>query len=147
MEYSPQSNKIVLLFKKMLIGEVSKLSQLSRDTIRFYEKQGLIKVRPSDSAYNNYKNYSEENLEHLLLIKRAKHFGFTLNEISEILHLFQSNGATCSKMQTMISNKIEDINRKIRELEELKGQILGHVNELAGKCNTKQESKNCEVFD
>ena len=56
----------------MLIGELSKKAQLSRDTIRFYEKKGLIKAKPSASEYNTYKNYTEENLQRILLIKKAK---------------------------------------------------------------------------
>lgn len=131
----------------MLIGEISQLSQLSRDTIRFYEKRGLIKVGHSTSEFNNYKNYSAENLEQLLLIKKAKNFGFTLNEISEILHLFQTNEASCSTMTEKITKKINDINRKIQELEEMKELILFQVKNVSSKCNSSQENKNCSVFN
>ena len=53
----------------MLIGELSKACGLSRDTIRFYEKHGLIAVGKRERRFNNYKEYSEETLKRLLSIK------------------------------------------------------------------------------
>jgi len=131
----------------MLIGQISHLSQLSRDTIRFYEKKGLIQVEHSTSEFNNYKNYSDENLEQLILIKKAKNFGFTLNEISEILHLFKMKQANCSTMKEKITNKIEDIDRKIQELKEMKELILSQAKSLSGACNASNEKSNCSVFN
>jgi len=78
---------------------------LSRDTIRFYEKKGLIEVDQNTSEFNNYKNYSEKNLQYLMLIKKAKHFGFTLNEISEILDLIKVNKANCSIIHSKVITK------------------------------------------
>ena len=62
----------------MLIGELSKQSGLSRDTIRFYEKQRLIEVGLKERRFNIYKEYSQDTLQRLLHIKRIKGFGFTL---------------------------------------------------------------------
>lgn len=131
----------------MLIGEISIKTQLSRDTIRFYEKKGLIKVAQSNSEFNNYKNYSEENLKKLMLIKKAKKFGFTLNEIKEILNLFQMNEANCSTMRNKITTKIQDIDLRIRELENMKALILSQVKNASSKCGNKQEKSNCLVFE
>lgn len=147
MEYTPRSRKFVVLFKKMLIGEISDKTQLSRDTIRFYEKKGLIKVAQSNSEFNNYKNYSEENLKHLMLIKKAKKFGFTLNEINEILNLFQAKKANCSTMRNKITSKIQDIDLRIRELENMKSLILSQVKDASFKCGNKQNKNNCLVFE
>ena len=69
----------------MLIGELAAKSGLSRDTIRFYEKQGLISVSWKERRDNNYKEYSDEVLETLLTIKRVKSFGFTLNEAADLI--------------------------------------------------------------
>ncbi|MFN0293524.1 MerR family transcriptional regulator [Pedobacter helvus] len=59
----------------MLIGELVAKTGLSRDTVRFYEKQGLIAVGRKQRRENNYKEYSDEVLERLLTIKRLKNFG------------------------------------------------------------------------
>jgi len=68
----------------MLIGELSKRTGLSRDTIRFYEKQGLIKVGRRERRVNNYKEYSDGILRHLLLFNKIKSYGFTLNELPKL---------------------------------------------------------------
>ncbi|MDR3715349.1 MAG: MerR family transcriptional regulator [Puia sp.] len=75
----------------MLIGELVLKSGLSRDTIRFYEKQGLIKIGCKQRRNNNYKEYSEEVLKRLHTIKRMKNFGFTLNEAAGLLDMIEAN--------------------------------------------------------
>ncbi len=82
----------------MLIGELSSKTGLSRDTIRFYEKQGLISVARKERRFNNYEEYSEETLQRLLSVKVIKSFGFTLNEASDLLDMIEMNEATCNNV-------------------------------------------------
>ena len=127
----------------MLIGEISKKTQLSRDTIRFYEKKGLIQARHTTSEFNNYKNYTEENVELLMLIKKAKNFGFTLNEIAEILDLVRIDKATCSALHEKVLSKIHDIDAKIQELEEMKLLIFTQLQKALINCKNPRENENC----
>jgi DNA-binding transcriptional MerR regulator len=83
----------------MLIGELSKRSGLTSDTIRFYEKQGLIKIGRREWRVNNYKEYPESVLRRLLLLKKIKSYGFTLNESAEIIALIDANLASCDRVQ------------------------------------------------
>jgi DNA-binding transcriptional MerR regulator len=69
----------------MLIGEVSKQTGLSRDTIRYYEKSGLLKRDKKARRENYYKEYSDLDLKVLFLIQLMKEYGFTLNEIREFI--------------------------------------------------------------
>ena len=128
----------------MRIGEISSKSGLSKDTIRFYEKKGLINVNRSDSEWNNYKEYSNKNLNRLLLIKKAKEFGFTLNEIAELLELFELDSANCSKLSATASSKISQIDAKIRELKRMKKMIIDRVIEFSEGCDTINENGNCK---
>jgi len=130
----------------MLVGEISNRTGLSRDTIRFYEKKGLIKVDRTNSGWNNYKNYSEEILSRLLLIKKAKGFGFTLNEIAEILDLFEMNTANCSTMSIKASEKLKEIDNKINELEDIKKMIFDRVYEAQNNCVPPSEDANCRIL-
>lgn len=127
----------------MLIGEISNKTGLSRDTIRFYEKKGLIKVSRTDSEWNNYKNYDEKNLNRLILIKKAKGFGFTLNEICEILELYEIDSTTCSTLLTRVNKKIAEIDEKIRKLEDVKKMITDRVMNASNNCLLKSENENC----
>ena len=68
----------------MLIGELVIRAGCPRDTIRFYEKVGLIEGKRGRSGTNNYKHYDDQMVDRILLVKQAKILGFTLAEIKEI---------------------------------------------------------------
>ncbi|NJM08799.1 MerR family transcriptional regulator [Candidatus Gracilibacteria bacterium] len=68
----------------MRIGELAQKTGVSPDTIRFYEKQGLLDASLHDRHANNYRMYRDEAVERLLLIKQAKRFGFTLSELKQL---------------------------------------------------------------
>ena len=127
----------------MLIGEISNRTGLSRDTIRFYEKKGLIKVSRTDSEWNNYKNYNARNLNRLILIKKAKGFGFTLNEICEILELYEIDSASCSTLLTKVNKKIAEIDKKIKQLQDVKKMIIDKVSDASNNCQSISENENC----
>ena len=130
----------------MLVGEISNKTGLSRDTIRFYEKKGLIKVNRTDSDWNNYKNYSEKTLSRLLLIKKAKSFGFTLNEIAEILDLFEMNTANCHTMTKKVNEKLKEIDKKIKELKDIKKMIFDKFDDAQNNCVPISENANCPTL-
>ena len=129
----------------MLIGEIVNKTNLSRDTIRFYEKRGLIKVNRTDSEWNNYKNYDGETLKKLFLIKKAKTFGFTLNEIEEILELFDMNRATCEVMATRVEQSINRIDEKIKDLNKMKKMIINNGEGVLKSCGPAPK-KNCKIL-
>ena len=104
----------------MLIGELSRRSGFSRDTIRFYEKQGLIQSGRKERRFNNYKEYSEETLKQLLIIKRVKGFGFTLNEIKEFLQMIADNEASCNNVAERIAEKVSLIDGRIKQLQDIR---------------------------
>lgn len=111
----------------MLIGELSKATGFSRDTIRFYEKQGLIKLSRKNRKANNYKDYPEEVLKKLLTIKRLKGYGFTLNESSDLIVLMEENMADCYTVNEKVTGKVKAIEEKINELTQIKNKLLGGV--------------------
>ena len=111
----------------MLIGELSKKTGFSRDTIRYYEKLSLIRVNRKERRGNNYKEYSDSVLSQLYSIQRLKEFGFTLTEISELLGMIKSNAATCKYVEGLVNQKTALIDRKIAELQSLKESMQQQV--------------------
>ncbi len=107
----------------MLIGELSKKSGFSRDTIRFYEKIGLIAVNGKARLENNYKNYSESVLKRLVVIKKIKEFGFTLEETRGIIILFEEGMLEPRRGMRYVQRKIHLIDRKIEELKAMKSRL------------------------
>lgn len=130
----------------MLIGQLVKETGLSKDTIRFYEKHGLIKVSRKERRDNNYKEYSNEILTKLLTIKRLKGFGFTLNEVSDLLDMIEMNEASCKKVSHKINDKVTLLDEKISELIAIRTLLLNGVNKCADGCNTALEDDNCPIL-
>lgn len=131
----------------MLIGELSKACGLSRDTIRFYEKHGLIAVGKKERRFNNYKEYSQETLQRLLSIKQLKGFGFTLNEIVDLLDMLAVNEATCKNVAHKIDEKVSLIDQKIKELKAVRKQLLdGKKNCQTDTGALKNPDGTCPVF-
>lgn len=123
----------------MLIGELAAKTGLSRDTIRFYEKQGLIAVGRKERRFNNYKEYTDQTLERLLTIKRIKGFGFTLNETLEFLELIAANAASCETVSGKVYQKVFVIDAKIKELEQIKQLVLTGLNNCQNCCPPETE--------
>ncbi|WP_205342331.1 MerR family transcriptional regulator [Denitrificimonas caeni] len=120
----------------MQIKQVAEKTGLSRDTIRFYEQQGLI-AEPK-RADNGYRHYDESVILHLNMINQAKDLGFTLKEIKQLVQLLYSRELTQAQMQRQLQIKREEINRKLSELESIRQQIdLA----LAGLCKYREQLK------
>ena len=120
----------------MLIGELVERSGLTKDTIRFYEKKGLITLDGKNRRDNNYKEYSEQILEKLALIRSLKDLGFTLNEIDTFLALWRDEDASCKNLKYTLENKILVVNEQMLRLAQLKSRLT----ESVIKCN----SDDCE---
>ena len=103
----------------MLIGELSKRSGFSRDTIRYYEKIGLIEV-PKARREHNYKDYPEEILQQLLVIKKYKSLGFTLEQIRELLVLQSIKVLKIEKLIELVELKITGVDEEIEKLHAIK---------------------------
>lgn len=129
----------------MLIGQLSRLTGFSRDTIRFYEKEGLIKVGRRQRQANNYKDYPDDILKRLLIIKRLKGFGFTLNETSDLLALIEENMASCGIVSHKVDAKVKVIDEKIKELEQIKNMLLNGVALCLNGCAPTAD-RNCTLL-
>ncbi len=130
----------------MLIGELSNRCGLSRDTIRFYEKHGLIQKAKSKAKFNNYKDYSDDTLHRLLSIKKIKSFGFTLNEVSGLLDLIDVNQATCNNVEHKIKDKINLLDEKIRELISIRTMLINGVTNCSTACDPLKPDDNCPIL-
>ncbi|MFS4457912.1 MerR family transcriptional regulator [Bdellovibrio sp. HCB2-146] len=104
----------------MLIGELSQKTGLSRDTLRFYEKEGLIRGSVQD---NGYRRYSELILEQIQLIHLAKTLGFSLKEIKSIKAAMESKQLTQANVRKMLEDKLEWIERQMKDLKTMKKLI------------------------
>ncbi len=118
----------------MQIGALCRSTGMTKDTIRFYEKIGLL-IEVKRKA-NGYKDYSENHVEQLKLLRHAKELGFTLNEIKELAGLFFSKKLNPIEMNAYLEKKENEIDEKIMKLQIFKQEIK---QTLAGKCIYKEQ--------
>lgn len=107
----------------MRIGELSRMSGFSRDTIRFYEKKGLIRLPEDGRDRYQFKDYPDTVLSRLLAIRQIKEFGFTLQETFSMLVLFEEGVLEPQRGIRYVQRKIERIDQKIRELSTIKSRL------------------------
>ncbi|QSR89485.1 heavy metal-responsive transcriptional regulator [Methylacidiphilum caldifontis] len=124
--------------KPLTIGQLARLSAVGIETIRFYERKGLIH-KPMRSA-SGYRLFDEKALKTIKFIRRAKALGLSLREIKELLFLPEENG--CEKVNLKILRKIAELDNKIRDLERIK-QLL---EQLVSHCQNKIERDDCPIL-
>ncbi len=126
----------------MLIGELSKKTGFSRDTIRYYEKLGIIAVEMARRSVNGYKNYPLDALERLLQVGRLKECGFTLLEIRRLL-ITKENRPACDDLPRQLGEKIAKLEEKISLLQEYKQRLVQIQRSCDGECGTVKGVPQC----
>jgi MerR family transcriptional regulator, copper efflux regulator len=114
----------------MLIGELSKKTGVSKDTIRFYEKLGLIAASDRQAGTKLYKEYSPETVERLAMICQGKGLGFTLSEIKQLLDEWGSGAMSNRDRINVIERKIEEIVEKQQKLDAIKTYLFTKISKL-----------------
>ena len=106
--------------KAVHIGEAAKLAGLSVDTIRFYQKLGLI--RSVGRSAGGYRVFDGERIRDLTFVRHAQELGFSLTEVRELLTLRQRHHV-CSEVQSMLQRKLVDVREKINSLSRLEAEL------------------------
>lgn len=122
------------------IGELAKLSGCQVVTIRYYEKEGLLK-QPDRSGVN-YRLYGDEDIDRLCFILHCRRHGMQLSEIRELLAFKDHPKADCGWIGTLVRNHIDNVAGQIESLTRLKEQL----EQLLGKCSGGGEV-GCEIIE
>ncbi|MBE9051631.1 MerR family transcriptional regulator [Nostocales cyanobacterium LEGE 11386] len=137
MDYTPQSSRICnICVNVMLIGELSQKTGLSKDTIRFYEKMGLITASKREAGTRLYKEFTPETVERLLLINQGKGLGFTLREIKQLIDEWGSEQIPRTEQIWIIERKLEDVAQKMQQLNEIKTYLAVKLTRLKNESTT-----------
>jgi len=125
---------------KMMIGQVARLAGIGVETVRFYEREGLLN-QPARRA-SGYREYDADAVTRLRLIKQAQRLGFTLREIKELLLLTTDPHATRAQVRKRAEAKIADIDSRIVELQQMKGALVP----LVQACNGRGSLDGCPIL-
>jgi MerR family transcriptional regulator, copper efflux regulator len=124
----------------LTIGQLAKQAGVNLETIRYYERQGLIPEPPRRAS--GYRQYSPDFVKRIQFIKRAQALGFSLKEIVDLLDLRIEPDTACDELRIQAEQKIVAIDEKIQTLERMK-QVLA---ELVAACHQREPTRECPIL-
>ena len=127
--------------KPLTIGRLAREAGINLETVRFYERRGLLPKPPRSAS--GYRLFPADAARRLRFIKRAQGLGFSLREIQELLFLRMSSGAANIEMRKRTVAKIADIEEKIKTLDSMRETLL----KLASSCDSCVPLSKCPILE
>ena len=126
----------------LTIGQVSKLAGVNRETLRYYEREGII--YPPARKDSGYRIYSLDTVKRIRFIKRAQGLGFSLRDIMELMALQNdAQGATCREVKQYTQDKVKTIEKKLANLKRMRSMLR----ELITVCDEENPISACPILD
>lgn len=122
------------------IGQLARHADVGIETVRFYERRGLIEDPPRRRS--GYRQYPPDTVDRLRFIRRAKELGFSLNEIGELLRLRSHPAENREEVRAKAQAKIDDIDRRLADLT----RIRETLSDLAEACDRGDETEDCPIL-
>ncbi len=126
--------------EKLTIGQLARLSGVGVETIKFYQRRGLIEQPPRPES--GFRTYPPETVRQVRFIRRAKDLGFSLQEIGELLDLRLTTGTDCGAIRERAEAKIADIRRKRQDLERMEAVLR----QLTASCRGQGPLDDCPIL-
>ncbi len=125
----------------LTIGQLAKQSNVHVETVRYYERRGLIPKPPR--TVSNFRMYSTETLRRVKFIKEAQGLGFSLKEIKNLLALRAAPRAKCADVRNYAIQKIGDIQERIRSLQRMRSSL----EKLLRECSGDLPATECPILE
>ena len=120
----------------MTIGELAKAADVPISTVRYYEREGILKARSRSAS--NYRLYSDEDAQRLRFIRAAQATGFTLGDMKELLR-----PAPCARVQGVIEHRLEVVEARMGELRHVRRVLRRSL----GECREHERTGRCRIVD
>lgn len=127
--------------KTMLIGTAAAKAGVNVQTLRYYERRGLLEE--PERTPSGQRTYPEDAVRRVRFIKRAQELGFSLTEIEELLRLRDDTTASCDEVFGATQTKVEDIDRKLLDLRRMRRALVL----LASTCTRTGSSRQCPILE
>ena len=127
--------------ERLTIGQLARRVNVNLETIRYYERRGLIPEPPRNSS--GHREYSQDAVDIMEFIKHSQALGFTLKEVSELLLLRMEPGKTCDDVKERVVGKILDVEERIANLERIREALL----RLSHKFTGSGPAGPCPILD
>ena len=124
--------------KELTIGRVADLAGVNVETIRYYQRRGLL--NEPDKPHMGYRRYPADVVKHIRFIKRAQALGFTLEEIAGLLLLDEASA--CAETRALAAHKVDLIDRKLADLAAMRKALAS----LVQQCDAGEPAKGCPII-
>jgi Cd(II)/Pb(II)-responsive transcriptional regulator len=124
----------------MKIGELAQRTNTPVETIRYYEREGLLPAAPRTDG--NYRIYAEAHQERLAFIRHCRSLDMTLDEIRTLLRVKDDPQASCGEVNALLDEHIGHVAQRIRELR----QLEKHLKTLRDQCGTANDAAHCGIL-
>lgn len=125
----------------MRSGEVAQEAGVNLQTLRYYERRGLLKEPPRRPS--GYRTYARDTVDRLRFVKRAQQLGFTLAEVETLLHLAAGGPTSCDRARTMAREKATELDAKIASLTAMRKAL----ERLIDTCDLPRGSRKCPLIN
>lgn len=105
----------------MRIGELAKATGTKAETIRYYEREGILPA--ADRTDSNYRDYANNHLAALTFVRRARQLGFSMAQVRELLALSDHEDKPCQDVDQLVRDQLEEVERKIEDLQSLQSEL------------------------
>ena len=126
-------------------GELADLAGVSRDTLRHYERKGVL-PRPL-RGHNAYRQYPPEALQRVQLVRRALSVGFTLDELAKVLKVRDAGGAPCEEVRNLAAQKLLNVQDQLRELTKLRDDLQETLSEWDARLAHRTNGKRVNLLE
>ena len=115
------------MFSGLSIGQLAKATGTAVETVRYYEKIGLLPDPPRTEG--NYRSYAPNDVARLSFIRRARDLGFALHQVRALLDLADDRQRPCAEVDALARRQLDQVERKIADLEALRAELSGLINQ------------------
>ncbi|OED37098.1 hypothetical protein AB833_24990 [Chromatiales bacterium (ex Bugula neritina AB1)] len=114
----------------MLIGELCQRTGMTKGAIRHYEAMGLISSTPRTAGSRTYREFGEDVIQRIEIIKNGKKFGFKLSEGREILDALISNELSIEQRKAILNKRVADIDSQLRALQAARKELINKIESI-----------------
>jgi MerR family mercuric resistance operon transcriptional regulator len=123
------------------IGQVAEAAEVGVETVRFYQRQGLIREPARQGT--RHRRYSQETVARIRFIRGAQNLGFSLKEIEELMDLRIAPGTSKAEIKARAQAKVDEIGEKMRDLQRMRDTLL----KLIGSCEGTGTVEDCPILE
>ncbi len=127
--------------ESLTIGQVAKASDVGVETVRFYQRQGLI-AEPAREGTQR-RRYSQETVARIRFIRGAQNLGFSLKEIEDLMALRLAPGTSKAEIKARAQAKVDEIEEKMRDLQRMRDTLM----KLIGSCEGTGTVEDCPILE